>query len=171
WVYFRRSFEGGEGRFAILPLTLTTAKLKKLADFGGWAEVHRVGNPQKLVLHDCKIVELYSQPGRQSALIGCVMGQNSSDADWLKLPTFGALLNQKIVILSNSSDYVAVDQYFFNDCLRPLIDKIQLDEQWYLQKYPDVRQAIARKAVKDARDHFVRFGYFEHRLPYQIKVE
>src|SRR5262249_7248050 len=76
-----------------------------------------------------------------------------------------------IVILSNSSDYVAVDQYFFNDCLRPLIDKIQLDEQWYLQKYPDVRQAIARKAVKDARDHFVRFGYFEHRLPYEIKVQ
>jgi hypothetical protein len=46
-----------------------------------------------------------------------------------------------------------------------------LDERWYLQKYPDVRQAISKKIVSDAKDHFTRFGYFEHRLPYQIKVQ
>ena len=99
------------------------------------------------------------------------MTQNSHASTWLKLPTFASLLNQKIIILSESSDYVAVDKYFFNDCLRPLIDEVQLDEQWYLQKYPDVRQAIAKKIVKDAKEHFTRFGYFEHRLPYHIKVQ
>src|SRR5450759_2919197 len=99
------------------------------------------------------------------------MTQNSHASAWLKLPTFAALLNQKIIILSESSDYIAVDQYFFNDCLRPLIDNVQLDEQWYLHKYPDVRQAIAKKIVKDAKDHFMRFGYFEHRLPYNIEVQ
>jgi hypothetical protein len=99
------------------------------------------------------------------------MTQNLHQSASVKLPTFASLLNQKIVILSDSSDYIAVDQYFFNDCLRPLIGKIWLDEGWYLQKYPDVRQAIAKKIVKDAKDHFVRFGYFEHRLPYDIKVQ
>jgi hypothetical protein len=99
------------------------------------------------------------------------MIQNSHVLALLRLPTFASLLNQKIIILSDSSDYVAVDHYFFNDCLRPLIDKVHLDEQWYMQKYPDVRQAIIKKIVKDSKDHFMRFGYFEHRLPYQIKVQ
>lgn len=98
------------------------------------------------------------------------MTQNLDASNWLKLPTFASLLNQKTVILSNSSDYIAIDQYLFNECLRPLIDRIQLDEKWYLQKYPDVRQAISKKIVKDAREHFLRFGYFESRLPYHIEV-
>jgi hypothetical protein len=80
-------------------------------------------------------------------------------------------VNQKIIILSDESDYVAVDHYFFNDCIRFLIDRIRLDEQWYLNKYPDVKQAIAKKTAKDAKEHFVRFGYFEHRLPYRIEVQ
>jgi hypothetical protein len=99
------------------------------------------------------------------------MAQNTHTATVMRLPTFAALLNQKIIILAESSDYVAVDQYFFRDCFGPLIDKIQLDDQWYLQKYADVRQAIAKKLVKDAKEHFIRFGYFEHRLPYHIQVE
>jgi len=99
------------------------------------------------------------------------MTLNAHTSTLLRLPSFASLLNQKIIILADSSDYVAVDQYFFRDCFRPLIDKIQLDEQWYLQKYPDVRQAIAKRLVKDAREHFIRFGYFEHRLPYHIRVQ
>ncbi len=99
------------------------------------------------------------------------MAQYGAVSTRLKLPTFASLLNKKIVILSSTSDYVAVDRYFLNECLRPLIDKIELDEQWYLQRYPDVKHAIAKKIVKNARDHFIRFGYFEHRLPYRIDVE
>ena len=99
------------------------------------------------------------------------MTQKSHAVAWLQLPTFASLLNQKIIILSDSSDYIAVDQFFFNESLYPLIDKIHLDEQWYLKKYPDVKQAIEKNVVKDVKEHFVRFGYFEHRLPYHIKVQ
>ena len=88
-----------------------------------------------------------------------------------RLPTFASLVNQKIIVLSETSDYIAVDRFFFSDSIGPLIDQIRLDEQWYLSKYPDVTQAIAKKIVKTAKDHFVRFGYFEHRLPYHIEVE
>jgi len=90
---------------------------------------------------------------------------------WVRLPTFASLINQKVIVLSGTSDYIAVDQYFFNECLRPLVERIKLDEQWYLQKYPDVKQAIVKQIVEDAKDHFVRFGYFEHRLPYHIEVQ
>lgn len=98
------------------------------------------------------------------------MPNNIAAPPQLKLPTFASLLNQKTVIVSGTSDYVAVDEFFFSESLRPLIDKIALDEQWYLKKYPDVKMAIAKKLVKSAKDHFVRFGYFEHRLPYYIQV-
>ena len=93
------------------------------------------------------------------------MPNNIAAPPQLKLPTFASLLNQKTVIVSWTSDYVAVDEFFFSELLRPLIDRIVLDEQWYLKKYPDVKMAIAKKLVKSAKDHFVRFGYFEHRLP------
>ena len=99
------------------------------------------------------------------------MASNRTSATWLKLPTFASLLNQRVVILSNSSDYLAIDRYFFNDSISPLIDRIRLDEQWYLIMYPDVKVAIDKKLVKDAKDHFMRFGYFEHRLPYRIEVQ
>ena len=54
---------------------------------------------------------------------------------------------------------------------KPVLPGKSAGRRGYLQKYPDVRQAIAKKAVKDAKDHFVRFGYFEHRLPYRIEVK
>jgi hypothetical protein len=89
----------------------------------------------------------------------------------VELASFASLLNQRIVILSESADYVAVGQHFFNSILRPFIRRIRLDEAWYLDTYPDVRQAIAERTVSDAGDHYERFGYFEHRLPYPIKVK
>jgi hypothetical protein len=96
---------------------------------------------------------------------------NANTAPWLKLTSFAALMNQKVVVLSSESDYVAVEQHFFDECLRPLISRIVLDEDWYLERYPDVGQAIMKNIVKNAKDHYERFGYFEHRLPYLIQVQ
>lgn len=39
------------------------------------------------------------------------------------------------------------------------------DERWYLEQYPDVADAVERGAISSAREHYVRFGYFEGRLP------
>jgi len=88
-----------------------------------------------------------------------------------RLTSFASLLNRKLVVLSaNSPDYVAVDRHFFNETLRPMISRIRVDRDWYMAAYPDVAEAVSRKIVTDASDHFRRFGYFEHRMPYQILV-
>jgi hypothetical protein len=89
----------------------------------------------------------------------------------LKVGSFASLLNQRIVVLAESDDYVAIDQHFFEAALRPFIRRIKIDERWYLATYPDVTRAIDRKTVRDARDHYERFGYFENRLPYPIEVK
>jgi hypothetical protein len=51
-----------------------------------------------------------------------------------------------------------------------LISRIRLDHDWYIATYPDVAEAISKKIVIDPRDHYQRFGYFEHRMPYPILV-
>ena len=59
----------------------------------------------------------------------------------------------------------------FTRSLVPLISRIRLDTDWYLATYPDVKEAIADNVVANAGDHYRRYGYFEHRIPYRIMVE
>lgn len=94
----------------------------------------------------------------------------NSSAPHLHLASFASLLNQKLVVLSNASDYVALDWHFFAESLRPLIGRIRVDPDWYQEMYADVKEAIAKKSVADAKEHYQRYGYFEHRLPYRIEV-
>jgi hypothetical protein len=96
---------------------------------------------------------------------------NTDMTQWLRLASFASLVNQKLVVLSNSSDYVALDWHFFTETLRPLIGRIRVDAEWYTKTYPDVKEAISKRIVNDAQGHYQRFGYFEHRIPYRIQVE
>jgi hypothetical protein len=44
--------------------------------------------------------------------------------------------------------------------------RITVDEAWYLESYPDVREAIARRDYLSGQAHFEQSGYREGRLPY-----
>lgn len=87
------------------------------------------------------------------------------------LPPLGSLVASKAIVVSNNSNYFAVERHFFYEIMRYQIEKIQFDEDWYLKNYPDVGAAIKSGTVKQAYHHYTRFGYFEHRLPRDIKVD
>jgi hypothetical protein len=87
------------------------------------------------------------------------------------VPSYAALVNERIVVPSSSTPYFAVEQHFFFSCMQKLLDRIYVDDVWYLQKYPDVREAVESGKVPAAREHYARFGYYEHRLPYPIEVD
>jgi hypothetical protein len=89
----------------------------------------------------------------------------------MEIATYAGLLNQKIIIPSSKGAYQGVDRYFLASCLRPFLETIRFDEQWYLGTQPDVREAIDSGIVPNAKEHYVRFGFFEHRMPYHIEVE
>jgi hypothetical protein len=89
----------------------------------------------------------------------------------LDIPSYAALLDRKMIIPSASQPYLAVDQHFFFDHFAQILRRISFDETWYLTKYRDIRDAIEKGSVVDARQHYVRFGYYEHRLPYKIDVD
>nr|WP_294504087.1 hypothetical protein [uncultured Rhodopila sp.] len=87
------------------------------------------------------------------------------------MPTYAALLDRKAIVPSASGSYVAVEQGFFLDCFGRIVARVDPDERWYLMKYPDVAKAIEQGLVATARQHYVRFGFYEHRQPYKIDVD
>lgn len=59
----------------------------------------------------------------------------------------------------------------FTDLIQTLLHDLEVDEPWYLERYPDVAEAVAKGVVTSARQHFLSNGYFEGRLPFAVKVD
>ncbi|MGO8737834.1 hypothetical protein [Rhodoblastus sp.] len=55
--------------------------------------------------------------------------------------------------------------------LAVILKGVSFDEDWYLTKYPDIADAIARGVVASARTHFVENGYIEGRFPARVVVD
>ena len=89
----------------------------------------------------------------------------------MTIETYATLINKRLVLPSQKTNYAAVETHFLVTALQPQLGRIFLDEAWYLRRNPDVVVAIKDGAVADARAHYVLHGYYEHRLPYEIVVE
>jgi hypothetical protein len=89
----------------------------------------------------------------------------------LLLASYATLINRKLFVPSARTQYVAVDKDHLVDFMKPTLSRISVDSNWYLQANPDVADAIAKGIVADARDHYVTYGYYEHRMPYEIIVD
>ncbi|TLU70563.1 hypothetical protein [Lichenicoccus roseus] len=57
------------------------------------------------------------------------------------------------------------------EILRPILERIIVDDEWYRRNYLDVQAAIAAGEWRSAQEHWVIAGYFEDRLPYPIEVD
>jgi len=89
----------------------------------------------------------------------------------MRAATFATLINQKVLMPSQRTQYVAVDRDHLVDLLAPVLRKIYIDAEWYLANNPDIVEAIERGVIADAQEHYVLSGYYEHRMPYEIEVE
>jgi hypothetical protein len=67
--------------------------------------------------------------------------------------------------------YVEVREDTLRQILIPLINEITVDEQWYRRINDDVDAAIRSGEMKTAREHYVRAGYFENRIPRPCPVD
>lgn len=83
-------------------------------------------------------------------------------------PNYSVLINEKLVVPS-STPYFAISEHFFYQLMRDFISKIYVDVSWYVKSNPDLKGAM--ESGMTAKDHYCRFGYFEHRMPYEIKIE
>lgn len=73
--------------------------------------------------------------------------------------------------LRTNGESVTLNMTEFRRLVEAIAESIRLNEKWYLQKYPDVKEAVDRGSIASARQHFIKFGFAEGRLPYQPKVD
>ena len=66
---------------------------------------------------------------------------------------------------------VEVPEKLLRQLLTYIADSIIVDTDWYILKYPDVRDAIRQGTVESAKEHYVLYGYFENRMPRLISVD
>jgi hypothetical protein len=57
------------------------------------------------------------------------------------------------------------------DLIRNLLASVNIDEEWYLNTYHDIAQAVKEGALPSAKHHFITSGYFEGRKPGKVKVD
>jgi hypothetical protein len=82
------------------------------------------------------------------------------------LPHFERLLNIcNIQGWQEGHKTLTCDRDGFVTILTEMLKAAPFDEEWYLERYPDVAQAVENGEFVSAREHYVRFGYFEGRLP------
>ncbi len=89
----------------------------------------------------------------------------------MDVPTYASLLNRKILVPSPKTPYVAVERHFLTFCMETVLERVHVDEDWYLNSHPDIKDAIDAGRLESARSHYCKFGFFEHRMPYPIHVD
>lgn len=72
---------------------------------------------------------------------------------------------------SAEGHYVELLETRLLELLRGILAGVKVDEQWYLATYTDVASAVKKGEMQSAREHYIRAGYFENRLPRPIKVD
>ena len=66
---------------------------------------------------------------------------------------------------------VSVHRDFVLLTLHRLAFDVEVDENWYVARYPDVKQGIEAGNFHSAKHHYVVFGFYEDRLPRMIPVD
>jgi hypothetical protein len=87
------------------------------------------------------------------------------------LPPFDLLRRSVEISTVRGELRVSLSYDDFIKLIRQMISGVEVDEDWYRQQYEDIGQAINDGAVASARQHFLDDGYFEGRLPFEIKVD
>lgn len=83
---------------------------------------------------------------------------------------YGALASE----LSKTDDAkapVSVPRHLFRDLLTAALDTVPVDEEWYKEKYPDFYAQLLHGHFENAKEHYIRYGFFEDRIPHPIKID
>ena len=80
------------------------------------------------------------------------------------------LLRRTMLAGKRGGDTVSLPRHLLGQLLDLAFDGM-IDEDWYLTRYPDVAEAVAKGQVSSAREHFTQAGLYEGRVPYEIGID
>lgn len=86
------------------------------------------------------------------------------------IPPFDRLKSSVTIQAKRGELAITCSYEQFVDLIRQFLIGIEFNEAWYLERYPDIADAIKTGHISSAREHFINDGYFEGRLPFPITV-
>ena len=95
----------------------------------------------------------------------------NADAAPPRLMSFAAIRRDNNMIWPVSQDKVLLQSSLFSDLLHLALKHVKVDEQYYLALYPDVSVAVEKGLFNSPRHHYITFGYFEDRLPFEVAID
>jgi hypothetical protein len=87
------------------------------------------------------------------------------------LPPFEVLKAYLTISTVDGEVMVTTSHANFVELMKRLIADVPVDEPWYLERYPDIAEAIRQGIVASPKSHFIHEGYFEGRVPFPIRVD
>jgi hypothetical protein len=87
------------------------------------------------------------------------------------IPPFEVLKRSLGLYTVNGELCVSITYNEFMRLLRLVLASTEVDEEWYLREYEDIRQAVEEGRVASGKQHFVTDGYFEGRVPFPMAVD
>jgi hypothetical protein len=85
-------------------------------------------------------------------------------------PSFDSLMD-RLEIRVKKGALMVLNYDKLEAIVRALIELVDVDEDWYRATYPDVAAGINAGTLASAKEHYVKFGYFEGRLPYDVAFD
>ncbi|QLH37905.1 MAG: hypothetical protein HWD60_01400 [Defluviicoccus sp.] len=85
--------------------------------------------------------------------------------------SFSYLKKQLPISADNGQLSITMSYDEFMTVVKLLLRGVTVDEAWYLERYPDVADAVKAGVFKSARSHFIESGYFEDRWPAEPCVD
>jgi hypothetical protein len=95
-----------------------------------------------------------------------VRALNTGSEDMKFVPPYDLILKHFVTTPKGSQarNQVTVNREFLEFLLRGLLEHVEFDEMQYLKCNPDVADAVRKKEMQSAREHFLTTGYFEGRI-------
>ncbi len=66
---------------------------------------------------------------------------------------------------------VSISRALLLTFFRPILMRVQFDEEYYRRTNPDLARAEATGLIGNLHEHYLDFGYFEDRLPCEVEVD
>lgn len=80
------------------------------------------------------------------------------------------LLRRLMLMGRDSGDTISIPKPILAELLKTAFSDL-VDSDWYLERYPDVAEAIAREQVPSALEHYALSGLYEGRMPYSVPLD
>lgn len=84
---------------------------------------------------------------------------------------FDELQNRLRIVPSRGRLNVEIARDDLIALIKELLRAVPVDAEWYCAAYPDVAQTIDSGMLASAAAHYVEWGYFEGRIPFEIAID